>query len=256
MTRALVTGATAGIGAAFVHRLAKEGADLVLVARGRDRLETMAEALRQRYGGQVGVLAADLSRPESCAAVEERLRAEAEPVNLLVNNAGFSLPGTFPTSIVDHEEELLAVNVRAVMRLSHAVLPGMLDRNRGGIINISSIAGFVPTSTGPSYAASKAWVTSFTESLAMNLAGTGVRVSVVCPGLVRTEFHERSRTDTGRIPRVLWLAADDVARIGLADHRRGRLISIPGWRYKAALGVVRLLPRGLVRAASALVTGR
>lgn len=256
MSRALITGATAGIGAAFADRLAADGDDVVLVARGQQRLEDTAARLRQRYGVAVEVIVADLSDPAACAGVEQRLACAADPVDLLVNNAGFGLPGTFLDSAASDEEEMLAVNVRAVLRLTHAALPGMLARGTGGILNVSSMAGFVPTGTGASYAASKAWVTSFSESLAMNVAGTGVRVSAVCPGFTRTEFHDRIGADQSDIPGWLWLRADRVVGVALADHRRGRVVSVPGAQYRIAAALSRLVPRPLLRAVSARVTGR
>ena len=256
MSTALITGGSAGIGAAFAERLAADGHDLVLVARGADRLEDGAARLRRRHGVAVEVQAADLSDPDDCAAVEQRVASTGAPVDLLVNNAGFGVPGTFLTSEVSDEEAMLAVNVRAVLRLTHGVLPGMLARRHGGVINVSSMAGFVPTGTGASYAASKAWVTLFTESLAMNLTGTGVQVTAVCPGFTRTGFHDRIGADQADIPAWLWLSADRVARVALADHRRGKVLSIPGAQYRAAVVLSRLVPRGLLRAASTRVTGR
>ncbi len=253
MSRALVTGASAGIGAEFAAKLAATGYDLVLVARSADRLAASAAALRHRYGVAVEVLPADLADPEGCGRVEQRLAQTHEPIDLLVNNAGCGVPGTFLSSTLADEEAMLALNVRAVMRLTHAALPGLRER-QGGVINVSSMAGFMPTSRGASYAASKAWVTMFTESLAMTLAGTGVRVTAVCPGYTTSEFHDRIGQDLSGTPRWLRLRASQVATRALADHRRGRTISIPGRRYRIVAVLIRLAPRRVLTVASARVT--
>lgn len=247
MPMSLVTGGTAGIGAAFARRLAAEGSDLILVARDTARLEAVASELRTRFGVAVHALPADLTTDEGCGAVADRLRAGEPPVDLLVNNAGAGLAGMFWAHPLDAEERLLALNVTAVLRLTHAALPGMLERGRGDVLNVSSVAGFVPGGTAATYGASKAWVTSFSEALAEDVAGTGVRVSAVCPGFTRTEFHERSGTDVRRLPGPLWLRADDVATVALRDHRRGRAVCIPGVGYQTLVAASRMAPRWLVR---------
>ena len=256
MTTSLITGGTAGIGAAFARRLAAEGSDLVLVARDADRLEATATELGGRFGVTVETLAADLATDEGCEAVEERLRAGGRPVDMLVNNAGFGLSGRFWERPVQEEERMLRVNVWAVLRLTHAALAGMVSRGRGDIINVSSVAGFFPGGRGVGYGASKAWVTAFSEGLASDLADTGVRVSVVCPGFTHTEFHARAGLDMSKVPEALWLRADDVVAAALRDHRRGLPVSVPGRQYKTLLAAGRLAPRGLVRRATAVVRGR
>lgn len=247
MPTALVTGATAGIGAAFARRLAVEFHDLVLVARDPDRLAEHAEALRGEHGVEVEVLAADLTTDEGCAAVERRLSDAARPVDLLVNNAGIGLPGSFLRNPVEDEERLLRLNVRAVMRLTHAALAVMVERRRGDVVNVSSVAGFGPVSPGSSYSASKAWVTNFSESMHAAVRAKGVRVVALCPGFVRTEFHQRAGIPTGGINDRMWLDADDVARAALADLRRGRAVSTPSVQYKVLGGLVRHVPRPLFR---------
>ena len=243
VSTALVTGATAGIGHAFARRLAADGHDLVLVARDRERLASTAKELRTSYGVHVEVLVADLVDDDGCRRVEDRLADGSRPVDLLVNNDGFSVNRGFVRGDIDAEERMLRVLVRAVLRLSRAAAPGMVERGRGAIINVSSVASFLPQST---YSAAKAWVTSFSQGLAADLAGTGVVVLALCPGFTRTEFHDRARLNMNGIPGFLWLDADDVVDQGLAALRRNAVVSIPGAQYKAVVAVARHLPlRGL-----------
>ncbi|MFG2038676.1 SDR family NAD(P)-dependent oxidoreductase [Dactylosporangium sp. NPDC048998] len=249
---ALVTGATAGIGAAFARELAAEGFGLVLVARDEERLRGLAAELPV----PVEVLPADLATAEGCDAVAARLTDPGRPVDLLVNNAGRSLNRSFLRSTVELEEELLRLNVHAVMRLTLAALPGMVERGRGEIVNVSSVSGFAALMPGTTYPASKAWVTNFSESQAQLVRGMGVRIMALCPGYTRTEFHDRAGIDMSRMPSWMWLDARAVVRAGLRDLRRGRMVSVPGWKYKLAVFGIRHAPRGLLHRVARDTRGR
>ncbi|SNS20320.1 hypothetical protein SAMN05216276_1005246 [Streptosporangium subroseum] len=239
MPTALITGATAGIGAAFARHLAADGFSLVLVARDGERLSAVAEELRLRYGVSSEVLPADLSADEGLEAVEERLR---RGVDLLVNNAGFGHGDASSEVSVDEERRMLKVHCEAVLRLTLAALPGMRKRGRGAVINVASVAAFFPQGT---YSASKAWVVSFSESMAAELAGSRVRVMALCPGFVRTEFHDRASIDMSGLPGFLWLSADKVVGEAMRDLARGVWVSVPDLRYKVITRIGTLVPHRL-----------
>ncbi|MFD0307672.1 SDR family NAD(P)-dependent oxidoreductase [Streptomyces sp. NPDC127119] len=242
MTTALITGSTAGIGAAFARRLAADGHNLVLVARDTKRLGEQATELHDRHGIEAEVLAADLATDEGIEAVAARVSDRKHAVDLLVNNAGFGNKGLYLDVPMADELKMLKVHCEAVLRLTSAAAEAMRERGRGGVVNVASMAAFTPRGT---YGASKAWVVQFTQGVARDLAGSGVRLMVVCPGFVRTEFHERAGMGTDNIPDWMWLDADKVVTAGLADLARGKSLSIPDARYKVLAGLAKVTPRGL-----------
>jgi hypothetical protein len=253
---ALVTGATAGIGAAFARRLADRGYDLVLVARDQARLEALAAELREHHAVRAEALAADLSGDEGVERVVVRIAA-LPALALLVNNAGFGTAGALATAPAEVQERMLRLHVLAPMRLTRAALPGLLARGalpgRIAVVNVSSVASFVYAAGSVNYCATKAYLTTFSEGLGAELAGTGVQVQALCPGFTRTEFHQRIGPAAGDHPGWMWLTADAVVRASLAQlDRRGPVICVPGLHYKLLVGVIRLLPRRLI----GVLTGR
>lgn len=241
---ALITGPTSGLGAGFARRYARDGYDLVLVARDGARLERLAAELHDEAGTNVEVLPADLACAPDRAKVADRLRAG---VQVLVNNAGFGTSGEFWTADLAQLHAQLDVNVTAVMELTHAALPSMVDAGSGTVINVASVAGLVP-GRGSTYSASKAWVVSFSEGLSNGLGGTGVGVHALCPGFVHTEFHARAGIDMAGTPSFLWLQVEDVVRECLADAAAGKVVIVPGLQYKVLTTGSRMVPRNLVRA--------
>ncbi|MFH5824861.1 SDR family NAD(P)-dependent oxidoreductase [Georgenia sp. AZ-5] len=248
--RALVTGGTSGIGLSFGHALAARGCDLVLVARDADRLETTAERLRWRYGVEVETLPADLARREDVDAVAARLGDTAAPVEILVNNAGKGVHVRLTDVDTSEHEQALDLMVRAVLVLGAAAGRAMRARGHGVIINVSSVAGLIPMGM---YSAIKSFVRTYSESLALELAGSGVRVTTLMPGWVRTEFHERAGIRASSIPNPLWLEADDVVAACLADVERGRQRSVPSRRFRTLAFLAEHGPRPAVRRVTALL---
>ncbi|HVN52678.1 MAG TPA: SDR family oxidoreductase [Anaerolineaceae bacterium] len=245
---ACITGASSGIGAAFARRLAPLGYDLILVARRVGLLEELSSELRCDPAAQVEILPVDLAGPGQLAGLEERLRA-LERLELLVNNAGFGTQGSFLAVSVEDADRMIDVHVRASVRLARAALPGMVQRGRGAVINVASLAGLLPIPGSVTYSATKAYLIAFSEALSMELAGTGVRVQALCPGLTHTGFHEAM----GSIPRytkfeLLWMSADAVAASSLAALRRGAVVHVPGLINSLMLAAARLFPRAWYRA--------
>ncbi|MDQ6798466.1 MAG: SDR family oxidoreductase [Actinomycetota bacterium] len=245
--RALVTGASSGIGRAFAVQLGASGTDLVLVARRRDRLDDLAAQLRAEHGTEVEVLVADLTDESDLVTVETRLGDETAPVDLLVNNAGFATSGRFADLPVDREVSEILLNVLAPVRLTRAVLPGMVDRRHGGVVNVSSIAALQPLPHWATYAATKAYLTSFSEAVHEEVRGQGVVVLALMPGFTHTEFHGHVGPPPVGIPGPFWMDSDQVVKSGLAalDHRRAR--RVPGGLNRMVAMLSRLTPRAASR---------
>ncbi len=243
--RALVTGASSGIGEAFARRLAQGGHDLVLVARRRDRLERLASEVSEAHGIAADVIQADVARDGDLSLVEERLRSD--DIVLLVNNAGFGTVGEFADLPLDQQLGELDVNVRALMRLTHAALAGMIQRKRGGIINVASVGALQPVPYMATYAATKAFVLHLSEAIHEEAKRHGVTVTCLCPGFVRTEFQQAAGVDEGRIPSMVWTEVDQVVESALSAVRSGRAIAMPGALNAVSAMGIRLMPRFLVR---------
>ena len=243
MPTSLITGATSGIGHEFAVQLASRGHDLVIVARDPARLEAVAQRLRADHRVQVEVLRADLADRAQLQTVADRVADSADPVDVLFNNTGYGLKGRFVDNDAAVEEALFDVLARAVLVLSHAAAQAMSSRGNGTIINVSSVAGFLALGT---YSAAKSYVTVFSEGLSAELAGTGVRVTALCPGYVTTEFQQRAGLSTPG-PGFLWLETQRLVTDCLADVERGKVVSVPSLQYKAAVGLLRVVPRPLLR---------
>jgi len=253
MPTAMVTGATAGIGAAFTRHLAAAGYRLVLVARDSGRLSECGAELLSFGAPAVETIAADLTVADQRQTVLRRLAGD--PIDLLINNAGIGLGKDFLDVTEAELRTQIEINVTAVVMLTHAALPGMVARSFGGVINVASIAGLI-SGRGTTYAGSKAFVISFSEGLAMSLAGTGVRVQALCPGFVRTEFHQRASIDMSRTPAGLYVDIDELVVTSLRDLRSNKIVSVPGRLYSTIAVLARLFPRGLVRGAAARVNNK
>jgi uncharacterized protein len=248
---ALVTGASAGIGQAFAEVFAANAFDLVIVARREDRLRALAASLAQRHGTRVHVLVSDLAQPDAAAHLCDQLSAHWISIDALVNNAGFAVPGSFVRSDWPRHAEFLQVMLVAVVELTHRVLPTMLDRGYGRIINVASLAGLLPGVAGHTlYAATKSFLIRFSESLAAETAHRGVHVTAVCPGFTFTEFHDVSGTReiVNRMPRFMWMDAASVARQGYQAVMAGHPIYVPGRVNTAIATLARLMPQRVVYA--------
>jgi short-subunit dehydrogenase len=239
---ALVTGATVGIGESFTRLLASKGYNIALVARDEVRLHERAGELREKYGIQTFVLPADLATKGGVKLVEKYI--QSYEIEVLINNAGFGINKAFTASDLGDEQDLLNVLVRTPMRLMHVILPGMKERKSGTIINVSSVAGFI---AGGTYSAAKSYLTVLSESINADLQGSGVKVSALCPGFTRTEFHKRARMKMKGLPSFLWLNADKLVAKAWKDAQANKPVSIPGWQYKLLIAIISITPRGLIR---------
>jgi short-subunit dehydrogenase len=239
---ALVTGATAGIGESFTRLLAENNYNVVLVARDLPRLQERAQGLEAKYQVQTHCIQADLSTDAGCSEVERYIANNR--IDVLINNAGFGINKAFTVSELEEEQKLLDVLVRTPMRLMHVALPLMKQRDRGVVINVSSVAGFI---AGGTYSASKSYLTVLTESMHTELAGTNVKISALCPGFTRTEFHQRGRMSMKGLPSFMWLDSDELVAQAWRDALKGEAISIPGWQYRLLVFVIQRLPRSIVR---------
>ncbi len=253
--RAVVTGASTGIGAAFAERLAREHYNLVIAARDRQRLDSLAARLRQEHAVEVEVVPADLTKPSDLQKLENRV-AKDQAVQLLVNNAGFATKGRVAELDADREEEEIRLNIIAVVRLTRAALPGMIGRGEGAVINVSSLSAFQPGPYGATYAASKAFVNSFTEALHEELRGTGVRVQALCPGFTRTEFQQRAGINASQVPAAAWMTAEAVVEASLAALQRGNLICVPGFYNRLLALLATTTPRRITRRLSGILSKR
>ncbi|MBX3100097.1 MAG: SDR family NAD(P)-dependent oxidoreductase [Salinibacterium sp.] len=250
MATALITGGTSGIGAAFARQLAARGYDLVLVARDPDRLKASADELHAASGIHVETMSVDLADRADVARVVARIDDPERPLDLLINNAGFGVHTPLTSVDTSHHEHAFEVMCRAVLVLGGAAGRSMAGRG-GSIINVSSLQTYLATG---SYAAIKAWVTSFSQGLAVELRGSGVTVTAVLPGWVRTEWHERAGMRRSSVPDFLWSDPETVARAALRDARRGRVVSIPTVRYRMIGWFVRHLPLRTIRSISASIS--
>jgi short-subunit dehydrogenase len=246
---ALVTGASSGIGLELATLLARDGHDLVLVARRRDRLENIGEGLREEFGATATVLARDLSDPESPRAMAQEVESRGLPIEVLVNNAGLGVYGLFAQTPLEKERAMIQVNVVAVTELTKRLLPGMLERRRGRILNVASTASFQPGPLMAVYYATKAYVLSFSEALSNETAGTGVTVTALCPGPTITEFQKEAGIEaTHLFHSPLVLDAKAVALAGYRGMQRGVRVVVPGLGNKLLVSGVRFTPRRLVTA--------
>jgi short-subunit dehydrogenase len=239
---ALVTGATVGIGESFTRLLAKNGYNIVLVARDLPRLHERAKSLETTFGIETKVIQADLATDAGCKTIEDFITNNQ--IDVLINNAGFGLNKAFTMSQLDAEQQMLDVLVRTPMRLMHVALPAMKERNKGVIINVSSVAGWI---AGGTYSASKSYLTVLTESLHTELSSTNVKVSALCPGFTRTEFHQRGGMSMKGLPAFMWLNADKLVATAWKDAVAGKAVSVPGWQYQLLTFLMRNIPRSLLR---------
>jgi len=256
VSTALVTDASAGIGRAFADGLARQGHDVVLVARDRARLAALADEISQAHGVAATACAADLLTASGLATVETRLGDPAHPVDILVNNAGFGTFGRFVELDIEREVEEVELNVVALLRLTRAALAAMEARGSGAILNLASLAAYQPAPNSATYGATKAFVHSFTHAVHEEARGTGVHVMLVCPGYTHTEFHDRAGLGPTGVPEMAWQSADQVVAAALRDLDRGRSVSIPGAMNQAAAALSSMAPAAITRRVAGVVVKR
>lgn len=256
MSVALVTGASAGIGAAFARALSARGDDVVLVARSKPRLDDLAAALRRDHGVEVEILAADLTNTADLATVEARVAEAERPVDVLVNNAGFGTVGSFDALPVEREDEEIRLNVLALVRLTHAALGAMTARGHGAILNVSSVAGYQPSPRMATYGATKAFVSSFTQAVHEEAKSRGVHVMVLCPGFTRTDFQERAGVDQSDVPAFAWMSAEAVVDDALRALDARRAVCVPGALNRVTALLSDMAPAGVTRRVAGLVLRR
>jgi len=243
----LITGASSGIGLELARCFAAEGSRLILLARNTEALETLAAELRRTCHIETLVLTADLSRPETPARVARELQGRGIVVDVLVNNAGFGAQGAFAGLPLPRQLEMIQVNITALTELTGLLLPRMIERRRGGVLNVGSVAGFLPGPGMAVYYATKAFVLSFTEALAEELAGTGLKVTVLCPGPTESNFGNVARGQKARRLKTPKMTAAVVAGYGHRAFRQGRRLAVPGLQNRLMIFLVRITPRWLVR---------
>ena len=243
---ALVTGASAGIGQAFARILASQGYDVALTARRADRLESLAEELQLRWGVETLTVAADLAEPQAPAQILDHLAAHGRSVDALVNNAGYGLAGGFAENSWDDHAAFIQVMMTAPCELAHRVVPAMVERRFGRIVNVASLAAMIPPAAAHTlYGASKAFLLKFSQSLHLELAGHGVHVTALCPGLTYSEFHDVSGTRAqtqAAAPEWVWMGSDEVAAAGYEAVEANRPVTVPGAPNKAIAALAKVLP--------------
>ena len=239
---ALVTGATVGIGESFTRLLASHRYNIVLVARDLPKLNERAQSLETTYGIKTHVIQADLSTDAGCGVIEKYIASNE--IEVLINNAGFGINKAFTVSELDAEQQMFDVLIRTPMRLMHVSLPLMKARNKGVVINVTSVAAWI---AGGTYSAAKSYLTVLSEAMHTELAGTNVKVSALAPGFTRTQFHQRGRMSMKGLPNFMWLNPDVIVAKSWNETLKGKAVSIPGWQYKILIFVMTTLPRSLVR---------
>ncbi len=253
---ALITGASAGIGRDLARLFAADGHNLVLVARRAEALRALADELAREHRIQAATIAVDLAKPDAPARIQSELSRAGTSIDVVVNNAGFGLQGTVAELPLERQLDMIQVNVTALTALTRLFLPAMLQRNRGGILNVASTAAFQPGPLMAVYYATKAYVESFTEALAEEVKGTGLRITCLCPGPTATEFAEAAAIADTNLFRGRTMTSADVARIGYDGWKNGKVLVVSGLSNKVGMSLVRMAPRSMVRRLVKRLNGR